>query len=339
MKKYKDPYIIAEVGQAHDGSLGILHSYIDAVAETGANAIKFQTHIAEAESSKFEKFRTKFSYLNESRYDYWKRVEFKKTEWMEISKHCAEKSLDFISSPFSIAAVELLEEVNIKKFKIGSGEVTNTLLIDKIAQTSKPTIISSGMSTWKELDEAVNTFLKHHDDLVICQCTSNYPVAAENLGLNLIQEISNRYNLPVGLSDHSGSIYPGIASVALGASLVEAHIVFNKKMFGPDTTSSITLDELKNLVAGTKFIKKSINNPISKENVSDLKNMKSIFEKSLAVNKDLTRGSKLSIEDLETKKPAGKGIDAKEYKSILGKKINADLKKWDFITKKDIDFD
>ncbi|KJY86185.1 N-acetylneuraminate synthase [Vibrio neptunius] len=330
-------YVIAEIGQAHEGSLGILHSYIDAVASTGADAIKFQTHIAEAESSIHEPFRVKFSYEDASRYDYWQRMSFSETQWHGIAKHCKEVGLDFISSPFSIAAVELLERVGVEKYKIGSGEVSNLLLLEKVAKTGKPVIISSGMSSLDELDLAVNHLRKYTNDISILQCTSSYPVPPEKLGLNVISELKSIYDYPIGLSDHSSTIYPSIAAVALGAEIIEAHIVFDKSMFGPDSKSSLDVNEFKSMVEGVNYLNLAMQNPVDKSTSKDFLEMKKIFEKSLAVNKSLKAGTVITLDDLESKKPANMGICAGQYKSILGKKLNKDLSQWEFITGSDID--
>ena len=150
--------IIAEIAQAHDGSLGILHSYIDALAGTGVQIVKFQLHIAEAESSELETFRVPFSYVDKSRKEYWKRMEFNLDQWREIKSHCEEKGMEFLATPFSIAAVDWLEELQVKRYKIGSGDIGNLLLLDRISQTGKPVILSSGMSDWKELQQAVDWF-------------------------------------------------------------------------------------------------------------------------------------------------------------------------------------
>ncbi len=150
MKK-TDVFIIAEIAQAHDGSLGIAHSFIDALKDTGVDAVKFQVHIAEAESSIYEPFRVKFSYEDATRYDYWKRMEFEPYQWSGLKKHCEECGLEFMASVFSNAAVDLLEKLGVKRYKIGSGEVSNLLLLDKIAYTGKPVILSSGMSSYEEL--------------------------------------------------------------------------------------------------------------------------------------------------------------------------------------------
>jgi N,N'-diacetyllegionaminate synthase len=332
-------FIIAEIGQAHDGSLGILHSFIDALKNTGIDAVKFQTHIAKAESSIYEPFRVEFSYEDKTRFDYWKRMEFSLDEWKEIKKHCDDVGLEFMSSPFSNLAVDYLEEIGIKKYKIGSGEVTNFLMLEKIAKTKKPIILSSGMSSFDELDKSVN-FLKqfgyNKNNLSILQCTTSYPTKAEEIGLNVISELKNRYKCKVGLSDHSGTIYPSIASIPLGAEILEFHVTFDKRMFGPDSTSSLNIDEVKELVKGVRFIEKSLTK-IDKNDNTKFKELKNIFEKSLCINKDLKKGSIISFNDLDAKKPANKGIKASNYKNILGKRLNKDLEKWDFLREEDID--
>ena len=186
-------FIVAEIAQAHDGSLGLLHSYIDAIAKTGVNAIKFQTHIAEAESSIREPFRVNFSYEDKTRFDYWKRMEFTLDQWKEIKVHCDEVGLEFMSSPFSNAAVDLLEKVGVQRYKVGSGEVNNFLLLEKIASTKKPVIISSGMSSYEELDNTVEFLNERKVDYSILQCTTSYPTKPDQFGLNVIGELKRRY--------------------------------------------------------------------------------------------------------------------------------------------------
>ena len=329
-------YIIAEIAQAHDGSLGILHSYIDAVSKTGVNAIKFQTHIAKAESSEFEPFRVNFSYVDKTRYDYWKRMEFSYEQWKEIKQHCEDVGLEFLSTPFSIAAVDLLEKLEVKKYKIGSGEVSNLLLLEKVAQTYKPVILSSGMSNYKELDEAVKVFKDKNIEYSILQCTSEYPTRPETWGLNVILELKNRYKVTVGFSDHSGSLYPSLAAAALGAEVFEFHVIFHKELFGPDTKASILIDQIPVLVNGLKQIAISLKNPINKNDISNYNLVKKIFEKSLAVNKNLKRGHVITFRDLEAKKPSGKGIPANQFNNVIGKRLNKDKKEYDFLNKEDL---
>lgn len=329
-------YIIAEIAQAHDGSLGMAHAYIDAVAKTGCNAIKFQTHIAAAESSIHEPFRVKFSKQDATRFEYWKRMEFTIEQWKAIKQHCDEVGLEFMSSPFSNAAVDLLEEVGVVQYKVGSGEVNNFVLLERIAQTKKSVIISSGMSSFEELDKTV-TFLNNRNvDFSILQCTTAYPTQPKEYGFNLIQELKNRYKIPVGFSDHSSSIEACIAATALGAEILEFHVVFDKELFGPDAKASLTMQETTQLVKAVKNIELAIQHPVDKSNNSKFDSLKSIFEKSLAVNKNLKEGHIINFSDLETKKPKGFGILANEYEKVIGKKINKDLNQWSFLNFEDL---
>ncbi|QOG03817.1 N-acetylneuraminate synthase family protein [Flavobacterium sp. MDT1-60] len=336
MKSESSPYIIAEIGQAHEGSLGILHSYIDAVAQTGVDAIKFQMHIAEAESSEHEPFRVKFSLEDETRFDYWKRMGFSLEQWKGIKKHCDEVGLDFICSPFSNLAVEWLEEVGVECYKIGSGEVNNFLILEKIAQTGKHIILSSGMSSYSELDQTVAFLKERNVDFSILQCTTAYPTQPEQYGLNVIHELKSRYNVSVGFSDHSAKIETCIAATALGADILEFHIVFDRQMFGPDSKSSLTISETKDLVISVRNIANALSNSIDKNNNESYSPLKQIFEKSLAVNKDLPKNHILTFDDLESKKPKGLGIDASRFQEIIGKALNKDLKQWDFLNEADL---
>lgn len=329
------PYLIAEIGQAHEGSLGILHSYIDAVAKTGVHAIKFQMHIAPAESSAHEPFRIKFSYEDATRYDYWERMGFTLEQWKAIKEHCDAVGLDFICSPFSNLAVDWLEEIGVKYYKIGSGEVTNLLLLEKIAATGKPVILSSGMSSLEELDRTVSFLSDKNVSFAILQCTTSYPTLPEQYGLNVIQELKNRYHVTVGFSDHSAKVATNIAAVALGAEILEFHVVFDRQMFGPDTKSSLTIAETADLVIGAREIYTALQHPVNKMDNTAFSSLKTIFEKSLAVNKNLKKGHVLTFEDLESKKPKGYGVDALKFKNCIGKKLSRDLEQWEFLKEED----
>lgn len=331
--------IIAEIGQAHDGSLGNAHAYIDALAETGVHAVKFQTHIAEAESSGFEPFRVKFSKQDATRYSYWKRMEFTPEQWKGLKDHCEEKNLQFISSPFSNAAVNLLENLKVKGYKIGSGEIGNFLMLEKIARTGKPIILSSGMSSFEELDKTIDFLKPFGNHLSVLQCTTAYPTRPEQWGLNVIKELKERYAIPVGFSDHSGDIFACLAAATLGAELFEFHVVFDKRQFGPDSAASISIDQTKILCQGIDSIKTSLKHPVIKSENQKYSELKVMFGKSLAVNKELVKGHLLTVDDLETKKPGDKGISAGDYRSVLGKKLNKTLNKWDFLTKEDLNTD
>jgi N,N'-diacetyllegionaminate synthase len=328
--------IIAEIGQAHEGSLGIAHSYIEALSNTGIDIIKFQTHIAEAESSSEEPFRVKFSYEDKTRFDYWKRMEFTLEQWIGIKNHCDQKGLEFMSTPTCLAAVDLLEKVGVKSYKVGSGDITNLLLLEKIAQTGKPIIISSGMSSITELQQAVDLIHQNDNQISILQCTSKYPTKPSDMGFNLINLYRTKFNVPIGFSDHSGTIFPSLAATALGAQIIEFHVVFDRMIFGPDSKSSLNINEIKTLSKGIRFIENAQNYQHENDLDDALKNMKNIFEKSLSVNKNLFMGHIISFDDLESKKPSNLGIPAKHFDNVVGKRLNKDKNKFDFLNYEDI---
>ena len=329
--------IIAEIGQAHEGSLGLAHSYVDALAGTGIDAAKFQIHIAEAESSIHEPFRVKFSYEDATRHDYWQRMSFTFEQWVGLKQHCEDKGLEFLASPFSNAAVDLLEKLGVLRYKIGSGEVTNLLMLEKIARTGKPILLSSGMSSFAELDEVV-AFLSTRDaEIAILQCTTAYPTPAARWGLNVIPELKARYGVPVGYSDHSGTQAACIAAAALGAEIFEFHVAFDRRMFGPDASSSLTIDEISQLVRSIRQVQESLASPVDKARNEQYADLKRIFEKSLAVNRALAAGDVLSFDMLESKKPSGHGLDARRFEEVLGKRLKRDLEQWSFLNLEDLD--
>lgn len=316
-------FLIAEVAQAHDGSLGTAHAYIEAVAKSGADAIKFQTHIASAESTPDEPFRIKFSPQDRTRYDYWKRMEFSEAQWRGLAEHASDRGLVFLSTPFSLEAVSLLDRIGVPAWKVGSGEVTNYPLIDQIARTRKPILLSTGMSSWDELDTATKWATVDNAPIAVLQCTTAYPCPPERTGLNLLTEFRERYRCPVGISDHSGQIYAGLAAATLGANVIEVHVVFSRDCFGPDVAASVTITELKQLVDGVRFIEKAIANPVSKDAVaSELSTVRSIFGKSLVAERDLAPGHLLVAGDLALKKP-GTGIPAVRLTEVLGRRLKA----------------
>jgi N-acetylneuraminate synthase len=239
-------------------------------------------------------------------------------------------------SPFSNLAVDWLEEIGVEQYKIGSGEVNNFLVLEKIAQTGKPVILSSGMSSYEELDKTVAFLRERNVDFSILQCTTAYPTQPEQYGLNIIQELKNRYNVPIGFSDHSAKTATCIAATALGAEILEFHVVFDRQIFGPDSKSSLTISETKDLVIAVRNIATALSNSIDKNNTEAFSSLKQIFEKSLAVNKDLPKKHILTFEDLESKKPKGFGIDASRFQEIIGKPLNKDLKQWDFLNEADL---
>lgn len=319
-------WIVAEVAQAHDGSLGTAHAYIDAAAAAGANAIKFQTHIAAAESTPGEPWRVKFSRQDDSRYDYWQRMEFSRDQWSGLKAHAEEKGLTFLSSPFSMEAVELLKDLGVDAWKFGAGETTSRDLLRAAAASGKPVLLSSGMSTWEEVDQAVQTVREAGAPCGVYQCTSAYPCPPEKTGLNLLEELRNRYQCPVGLSDHSGTIYAGLGAATLGANLLEVHITFSRQSFGPDVPASLTLEELAELVKGVRWLETALQYPVDKQSMAqDLEPLRALFQKSAFLLRDLPKGHVLQAEDFGLRKPGG-GLNAEEARSLIGKKLNQDVR-------------
>ncbi|MAS81241.1 MAG: N-acetylneuraminate synthase [Legionellales bacterium] len=319
-------FIIAEIAQAHDGSLGTAHAYIDAVAQAGADAIKFQTHIAAEESTPDEPFRIQFSKQDANRYEYWKRMEFTKKQWTELHAHCKEVGITFLSSPFSEAAVDMLEDIGMPAWKIASGEVSNIPMLTRIAETNKPVLLSTGMSDITEIQNTL-AFLKEFGiSVLVFQTTTAYPCPPEQIGINNISILRELLEVPVGLSDHSGTIFSPLAASAIHIDMLEIHVTFSKQMFGPDVPASITIDELSEVVKGIRYIEQMINNPVDKNQMAEqLKPLRSLFAKSIVANKDLNTGHKLSQEDLAFKKP-GTGLPPNEAPNILGKQLNKSIK-------------
>ncbi len=319
------PFIIAEIAQAHDGSLGMAHAYIDAVAETGADAVKFQTHIASEESTLDEPFRTPFSFEDKSRYDYWKRMEFTEEQWAGLAKHARERGLIFLSSSFSVKAVRILQHIGMSAWKVGSGEVNSEELLEAMAENGAPVLLSTGMSDFKGIQLCVDRIKEKKLSFAVLQCTSKYPTPLEEVGLNVIEEIRSRFGCPVGLSDHSGSIFPGLAAMAKSVDLLEVHVTFDKRLFGPDVVASVTLDELRLLIEARQAFQTMFRNPVDKDTIAaSLSTTKSLFTKSLSPNRPLSAGTVLEAEMLTLKKP-GTGIQVTELQNLIGRRLVRDV--------------
>jgi N,N'-diacetyllegionaminate synthase len=310
--------VVAEVAQAHDGSLGLAHAYIDAVADAGADAVKFQTHIATAESTPHEPWRVRFSPQDETRYAYWQRMEFNEAQWRGLREHAETRRLHFLSSPFSLEAVELLSRVGVAAWKIPSGELTNLALLDAVVRTRLPVLLSTGMSDLREIDEAVDRVQGAGQALAVLQCTSAYPCPPEEVGLNVMTELAARYRCPGGLSDHSGTIYPSLAAATLGARVIEVHVTMSREMFGPDVGASVTTGELRALVDGVHFITRMLASPVDKDAAAArLEPLRRVFMKSVVARVDLPAGSLLREEHLAVRKP-GTGIAPERLGEVVG---------------------
>jgi N-acetylneuraminate synthase len=318
------PILIGEVGQAHEGSLGLAHQFVDAVADAGADAVKFQTHIADAESTPAEPWRVKFSPQDERRYDYWRRMEFTEPQWLGLREHADERGLLFLSTPFSFEAVELLDRVGVSMWKIASGEVSNLAMLEALPG-SAPVLLSSGMSTWQELDDAVEVAGRAGRPVAVLQCTSAYPTRPEQVGLNLLAEYRDRWGCAVGLSDHSGTIHPALAATTLGADVVELHVTLSPRMFGPDIAASVSVEELATVAQGMRAISEMLRQPIDKDVAAgSMTEMRRLFTRSLVARTDLPAGHVLSASDLVAKKP-GSGIPPSSIDTVVGRRLVRDL--------------
>jgi N,N'-diacetyllegionaminate synthase len=308
-------YIIAEVGSVHDGSFGNAMCLIDLAVKVGADAVKFQTHLPAAETLQDAPMPPYFR--GEPRFEYFARTGFSPEQWAGLAAHAKSRGIDFLSSPFSIEAVDLLESIGVNRYKIPSGEVSNLPMLDAIARTGKPILLSSGMSSWMDLDAAVNAIRAHHDRLCVMQCKSVYPCPPERVGLNILSEMRMRWGCEIGYSDHTLANNACLAAVALGAKVVEKHLTFSRAMYGSDAQHSAEPTQFADLVRGIREIEAMLGSPSSKDDLSDVKEMKSIFEKSVVTVCAIVKGTTITREMVAVKKP-GTGISPVKLSSVIG---------------------
>jgi N,N'-diacetyllegionaminate synthase len=325
-------YVIAEAGMNHDGSLGNAIRMVEVAAEAGANAVKFQLHDAAAESTRDAPSPPYFQH--ESRWDYFQRTAFTDEQWRTLREACDRAGIDFVCAPFSVEALERLEGIGVARYKIGSGEVTNLELIRAAAATGKPVLVSSGMSTWEELDAAVEAAGANAS---VLQCTSAYPTPPDRVGLNLIAELRERYGKPVGLSDHSLGPFAAFAAVALGAEIVEKHFTLSREMYGPDAALALEPDELDELVDGIREISEILASPVDKDaQAAALGEMKAIFEKSAVATQEIPAGAVIERDMLAAKKP-GTGIPARRIDELVGMRARRDIAADTVLTDDDVE--
>ena len=321
-------YIIAEIGNTHEGSLGLAKQFIKVASECGVDAVKMQTHIFDAESLPSAPNPSYFS--SESRKEYFERTAFTVEKWKELKRYSEEDlNIDFFSSPFSLEAVTLLEEVNVSTYKIASGEVNNIPLLEKIAKTGKRVLLSSGMSSWNEIDEAVAILQSNGcRDLTVLQCTSEYPCSPEQSGLNILDDFKARYDdVKIGYSDHTMGIAVPLAAVIKGATVIEKHFTLSQKMYGSDAMNSIEPKDFKRLVNEIRQVETALNCKVNKdEKAKSLGSMKMTFEKSIVSTGSIAEFDTISLKNLAFKKP-GNGILAREYKKLIGKKLRKSVEK------------
>lgn len=324
-------FVIAEAGINHNGDIEKAMLLIDGAAKCGADAVKFQTHLPEKEMLK-DAFTA--DYVGDSLFDILKKVELSKEDHIKLKEHAEEKGILFLSTPFSREAADLLEEINVQAYKVGSGEMTNLPLIEHIAKKGKPMFISTGMSIFEEIKETVDLIKKFNNNLIILHCTSSYPTKYEDVNLRVIEKLRGEFKTPVGLSDHSLGIYTSLAAVVLGACVVEKHFTISREWPGPDQKVSIEPGELKDLVDGVRAIKKALGG-IKKINDDEIP-VKEMARESVVSLVDIPQGTAIEANMVWVKRP-GTGIPAKELNNIIGKKAKQYIKADQLILWNDIE--
>jgi N,N'-diacetyllegionaminate synthase len=312
--------VIAEIGNNHDGSVHQAERLVEAAAEAGADAVKFQTHIAEAEMHPSTPTPPHFP---EPRWEFTKRMELTEDDHRRLKAFAEERGLLFFSSPFSIEAVELLERIGNPLYKIASGEVTNPPLLEAVAATGKPALLSTGMSGLDDVERALEILRGGGGELLVLQCTSSYPAPPEKVNLRAMTAMGERFGLPYGLSDHTPDIHTSIAAVALGASAIEKHFTLSKRLYGPDHHASLVPEELARLVDGVRQVEAALGSD-EKERDPGLDPARATFEKSVVTRVPIPAGSEISLEMLTTKRP-GSGIPATRLAEVVGRKAARDI--------------
>lgn len=321
------PKISAELGLSHDGSLGYAVNFIESCSRAGADLIKFQMHFADAESSEKESFRVNFSIQDSTRWDYWKRTEFSKAQWEKIFGTCLKFNVIPQVTVFSTKAIEVCRNLGVNEVKLGSGDLDNLELSEAILDWSRVNrdlqlTISTGMAAMRDVADAIERFEKFRfqEKLIVLQCTSMYPTPLEFVGLSTMLEIQEKFKVRVGLSDHSQGLSASFVALSLGANLVERHVIYDRRMFGPDTSSSITVDELSELVRFRNDLS-ILSKPIGKDEVAHrLESQRKLFGRSLALKESQKIGHVIEPQDFCLRKPAG-GFAWKDRELFVGKPL------------------
>ena len=333
LKKINKPLIIAEIGLSHFGNFEKAKKLIDICKESGADVVKFQTHIAEHESTYDEPFRISLGKKFKNRFDYWKKTSFTKTEWKKLILYSKKKKIYFQTSPFSVEAVRMMRKVGCKNWKLGSGEVFDTEIMNEILKKqSECLVISSGLSTIKDIEDNINYLKKKTKNYAVLQCTSSYPCELNQVGINIIDYLRNKFKVVSGLSDHTGNLSTSIYALSKNASIIEIHVCYDKNNdVGPDVSSSLDFNELlilSKIRDDFEILKK---NDLNKKKLTiKQKKLKKIFTKSLSLKKDLQKGKTLKKTNITLKKP-GNGLKIKDINKILGKKAKENLSRFNIL--------
>lgn len=313
--KGQNVYFIAEAGLNHNGDVKIAKKMINEAHICGADAIKFQTYKAElflSESSQYFKF--------------FKDVELDFEEFGELKDHAKSIGITFFSAPFDIESADYLKKINVPCFKIASADLTNIPLLAHIANMNLPMIISTGLATMQEIQEAVNICNYHgNKNLALLHCVANYPTLPEETNMNSINTMKERFGIPVGYSDNGDSTLVDLVAASIGADIIEKHFTLDRKMQGPDHSFSIDPLSLKNLIAEIRLVEKIKGDGIKVPQKSEINNRNAI-RKSITASRNIQKGEQLIDSNLSIKRPAV-GIEPKYLTKILGKKVNKNIDK------------
>jgi len=310
------PYVIAEIGTVHDGSLGNAKKLIEIAKESGAECVKFQLHIADFETTRDAPMPPYFR--EENRYEYFTRTSFDIEQWSHLVEFAKDLEIDFLVSPFSNEALDLLRQLGMRRFKVPSGELSNKMLLEDIAIDFDHVFVSTGMSNYKEIDWAMSHFLEQLGKVTIMQCTSLYPCPTNQVGINVISEFLNRYSCRVGFSDHTRTTAAAILGMSLGSVVFEKHLTFSRKMYGSDAWNAFEPDEFARYCQELDFAYEILSSPIDKDSQEITSQSKLIFEKGVYARVDMDKGHEVTRENLILLKP-NEGISASEYSKIVGK--------------------
>ena len=319
------PLIIAEIGINHGGSLDVAKSMVDLIVHSGCECVKHQTHIIDDEMT--EEAKAIFPpNANKSIWDVMKECSLKLDEEQELKEYAENLGLIWISTPFSRMAADFLDEIDVPAFKIGSGEADNLPLINHIAQKGKPIIMSTGMQSIKSLKNSVNILEKSGVEYALLECTNLYPSPPEIVSLQGIQELKEAFpKALVGFSDHSIGPHIALASVALGACIIERHFTDTRYRSGPDITCSMDPAELRLLVDRSIEIHKALMNP--KQRTEPEESVYKFARASVVADRDMAAGHIITEKDIWVRRPGSGEIPGYRYNDIIGKKLRLDVKK------------
>lgn len=332
----KPCYIIAEIGINHNGKISIAKQLIDAAIDAGADAVKFQKRNLE---SLYKEELLSNPNLDsqglEILIDVLKEVEFNKEQYQEIVDYCKNKGITFLCTPWDKPSVDFLQNFNVPAFKVASADMTNFPLIKYLAQTKKPLIISSGMSTIEEIEQTVNFVKEQKIPFILLHSNSTYPSPSELLNLNLIPEFIQKFQIPIGYSGHETDIIPSLTAINLGAVLLERHITLDKNMEGLDQSASLEPDEFKTLIKYIRESETARGSKIKKMTRGEVL-QREVLGKSLMAACDIQLGEIFTEDNIDVRGPA-KGLSPQHFYQILNQKSTRVIKKGDYLQLSDLE--